>query len=123
MKPPQTQDEYLARLPADQREALEALRRTIRSAAPEAEEGISTRVPAFRYKGRYLASFGAAKTHVSLFVMQGAVLTDLKAELGAFDSTRTTVRFTPDRPLPKALVKKIIARRMQEIDAKVGPET
>ena len=62
-------DQYLAGLPKEQREALQGLRRTIRSAVPEVEEAIKSRVPAFRYMGRPLVSMGASKRHLSLFIM------------------------------------------------------
>jgi uncharacterized protein YdhG (YjbR/CyaY superfamily) len=64
---PATTDEYLAALPHDQREALEELRTTIRAAAPGAQESISSGVPAFVHRGKYLVSFGAAKWHGALY--------------------------------------------------------
>jgi uncharacterized protein YdhG (YjbR/CyaY superfamily) len=67
-------DEYLARLPREQREALDQLRQAVKSVVPGVEEVIRSRVPAFRYSGRPLVSIGAAKRHVSLFIMYGAVL-------------------------------------------------
>ena len=68
-----TVDQYLSRVPEHAREALERLRAAIRSAVPGAEEEISSGVPAFRYKGRYVVSFGAAKAHLALYVMRGVV--------------------------------------------------
>jgi uncharacterized protein YdhG (YjbR/CyaY superfamily) len=68
-------DKYLARLPREQQEALTCLRRVIGAAAPTIEETIRSRVPAFRYRGRPLVSIGAAKRHVSLFIMNGEELT------------------------------------------------
>ncbi len=76
-------DEYLARLPKEKRDALEQLRQTIRSVVPEVAETIRTGVPAFRYKGKPLVSIGAAKRHVSLFIMYGAALETYKDELKA----------------------------------------
>lgn len=117
MPKPQTPHDYLSALPAAQREALENLRGTIQTAAPEAVEGMSSGVPAFRYKGKYLVSFGAAKGHVSLLVMRGAALKILEEELAEYDTSNTIIRFTPDVPLPAALVKKVVTLRMNEIDA------
>jgi len=81
---------------------------------------ISSGVPAFRYRGRYLVSFGAARGHVSLFVVRGAALKRLKEELQGYDTSNTVIRFTPDRPLPTAIVEKIVKLRMEEIDAREG---
>jgi uncharacterized protein YdhG (YjbR/CyaY superfamily) len=109
-------DEYLEPLPAEHREALEELRQTIRSVVPGVEETIRTGVPAFRYKGRPLVSIGAAKRHVSLFIMYGAVLETYKDELKAYDTSNTVVRFPPDKPLPQRLVSKLLKARMSEIE-------
>jgi uncharacterized protein YdhG (YjbR/CyaY superfamily) len=88
-------DEYLARLPNEQRETLEQVRRAIRSVAPGVEEVIRSGVPAFRYNGKPLVSIGAAKQHVALYVMYGAVLVTYKDELRAFDTSTTVIRFMP----------------------------
>jgi uncharacterized protein YdhG (YjbR/CyaY superfamily) len=109
-------DDYLARLPQEQREALERLRQAIRSVVPGVEEVIRSGVPAFRYNGKPLVSIGVAKRHLSLFIMYGAVLETYKDELGAFDTSSTVVRFMPDKPLPARLVKKLVKGRMAEIE-------
>jgi uncharacterized protein YdhG (YjbR/CyaY superfamily) len=109
-------DAYLARLPEDHRDALERLRETIRSAVPEAEETIRSRVPAFRYKNRPLVSMGAAKGHLSLFIMYGAVLRTYRNELSGFDTSSTVVRFTAGDPLPRRLVALLVKARKAEID-------
>jgi uncharacterized protein YdhG (YjbR/CyaY superfamily) len=109
-------DEYLARFPREQREALERLRQTIRSVAPSVEEVIRTRVPAFRYNGRPLVSMGASKRHLSLFIMYGDVLETYKDELSAFDTSNTVIRFMLERPLPTRLVIKLVKARMAEIE-------
>ena len=109
-------DEYLGRLPTDQREALESLRRTIRSVVPGVEETIRTRVPAFRYKSRPLVSIGAGKRHLSLFIMYGGVLKTHQDELGGFDTSNTVIRFTPDKPIPTPLVRRLVKARVGEID-------
>jgi uncharacterized protein YdhG (YjbR/CyaY superfamily) len=110
-------DKYLKPLPTEHRKALEKLRQTIRSAVPGVEETIGTGVNAFGYKGRPLVSIGAAKRHVSLFIMYGAVLETFKEELRAFDTSNTVIRFPPDRPLPQRLVRKLVRARMAEIEA------
>lgn len=112
-------DEYLARLPKEQREALERLRQVIESVVPGVEEVIRTGVPAFRYNGKPLVSIGAAKRHVALYVMYGAVLETHKEELKAFDTSNTVIRFTPNKPLPARLVARLVKARMAEIDGSI----
>lgn len=111
-------DAELAALPDDKRAALAALRRTIQAAAPEAVEAISYGMPAFRYHGRSLVSYLAAKAHCSLFPMSGAVISAHRDELASYDTAKGTIRFTPARPLPDTLVTMIVRARMAEIDAK-----
>ena len=113
---PTTTDEYLAFLPREQKEALEGLRATIREAAPGAREYISSGVPAFEHGGKYLVSFGAAKRHVSLYVMRGSALEALREDLRAYNISNTVIRFAPDKPLPAALVRKIVELRLGEIE-------
>jgi len=116
MGKPQSVSEYLSALPEAQDKALRSLRDTIRAAAPNAQETISSGVPAFRYRGKYLVSFGAAKAHVSLFVMRGAALKCSRRAAG-YDTSNTVIRFTPDKPLPTPIVGKIVKLRIEEIDA------
>jgi uncharacterized protein YdhG (YjbR/CyaY superfamily) len=120
MGKPQSASEYLSALPKAQEEVLRSLRDTIRAAAPNAQETISSGVPAFRYRDKYLVSFGAAKAHVSLFVMRGATLKMLEEELQSYDTSNTVIRFTPDKPLPTPIVEKIVKIRIEEIDAHQG---
>ena len=110
-------DATLAALPPDQGAALQHLRATIRAAATGAEEGISYGAPAFRYKGRPLVSYGAAKTHCAFYCMSPAVMVEREAQLAGFDTSKGTIRFTPDRPIPDALVADIVRARLAEIDA------
>lgn len=111
-------DAYLATLPEDKRAVLQALRGTIAAAAPEAVETISYGMPAFRYHGRALVAYLAAKAHCSLFPMSGAVTGAYRDRLAGFDATaKGTIRFTPDRLLPDAIVRGIVRDRMTEIDA------
>lgn len=110
---PTTIDEYLASLGADKRAALEQLRQTIRSAAPKAEECISYGVPAFRQDGM-LVGFGAGAKHCSLFLMNGHTVDAYGDLLAGYDTSKGTIRFTPDRPLPATLVKKLVKARIAE---------
>jgi uncharacterized protein YdhG (YjbR/CyaY superfamily) len=110
-------DTFLAGLPEEKREALEDLRRVIAAAAPDAEEGISYGVPAFKYRSRPLVSFGAGKDHCSFYVQSPAVMEAHRNELAGYDTAKGTVRFTPDKPLPADLVTKLVEARMAETDA------
>lgn len=107
---PKTIDDYLAPLSADQREALERLRRIVRRAYPRAEECISYQMPAFKIDGRMLVWFGASTNHCALF--PGGVVEAFKKELKDFDTSKGTVRFQPPRPIPVVLVRKLIAARV-----------
>lgn len=110
-------DAILAGLPDDQRVALQSLRETIAAAAPEAVEAISYSLPAFRYRGRPLVSFGAAKAHVAFYVMSPATMETHKDLLAGVDTTKGAIRFQPDTPLSKELVATIVKTRMTETDA------
>ena len=110
-------DNVLAELPEDARTALAALRRTIAAAAPEAVESISYGVPAFKYRGRPLVSFGAAKNHCSFYVQSPAVMEAHRDELASYDTSKGTLRFAPGAPPPDALVTKLVQARMAETDA------
>ena len=106
-------DEYLEGVPEEQRAALERLRATIRAAAPEATEKISYQMPAF-YDHGPLVSFAAFKDHLSFFVMSMRVMDANRNELSAFDISKGTIRFQPGKPIPAALVKKLVKERIQE---------
>jgi len=116
--PSATIDAILAALPADQREAMQALRETIAAAAPEAAEAISYGMPAFRYRGRSLVYYAAFKAHCSLFPASGAVIAAFRDELAGFSTSKGTLKFTPQHPIPAELVTRIVHRRVAEIDAR-----
>lgn len=107
-------DEYLGRLEEPKRATLEELRRTILEIVPEAEEVISYRVPAFRLQGKVIAGFAAFKNHLSYLPFSGSVLGQLGDELEGYAMTKSSLHFPVDRPLPKALVKQLIAVRLAE---------
>jgi len=112
---PQTVDDYLAAVPEDARVTLEKIRRTIKAAAPNATEGISYQMPMFKQHGM-LVGFAAFKDHCSLF--PGALPLDtFKDELKAYKTSKGTIRFPIDKPLPAALVKKIVKVRVAENEA------
>ena len=108
-------DEYLRRLEEPKRSTLESLRRTILEIIPEAEEVISFRVPAFRVGDKTVAGFAAFKNHLSYLPFSGSVIGQLSDELHRYATTKSSVHFPIDRPLPKALVKKLIQVRLADI--------
>jgi uncharacterized protein YdhG (YjbR/CyaY superfamily) len=108
-----TPDSYLASVPAAQRAALQNLRATIKSAVPEAEECISYRLPAFRLNGKFFVAYGAAAKHCAFY--PGSVVQRLKKELSSYDTSKGTIRFSPAKPLPATLVRKILKLREEEI--------
>jgi uncharacterized protein YdhG (YjbR/CyaY superfamily) len=110
---PQTADAYLAALSDDKRAALETLRKAIKAAVPQAEECISYQLPAFRLNGKFLVAYGAAANHCAFY--PGGVTEDLADELKRYDASKGTVRFAADKPLPVALVKKLIKARIARI--------
>ena len=112
---PGTIDGYLAALTREKRAALQKLRRSIRAAAPRAEECISYGIPAFRLDGKLLVWFAAAAHHCSFF--PGAVIEDFEKELAGYDTSKGTVRFSPDAPLPAGLVRTLVKARAGRIAA------
>lgn len=110
---PTTIDDFLARLSADKRAALEKLRRDIHAAAPGVEEVISYGIPGFRYDGRLLVWFGAGANHCSFY--PGALPIAVRArELAGYATSKGTIRFAPDEPLPTSLVATLVAARVAE---------
>jgi len=109
-----TIDEYLAALSDDPRTALEKLRKTIRAAAPKAEECISYQLAAFRLDGKPLVAFGAADNHCAFYLMNDTTVAAHKDELAGYDTSKGTIRFQADKPLPVALVRKLVKARLAE---------
>ena len=106
-------DDYLAQLPENQRIVLEELRQTIREAAPQAEEVISYQMPAFRLE-RWLVCYAAFKDHCSIF--PGArVIAALADDLKDYKTSKGTIQFPLDRPLPARLIRKLVKVRLAEI--------
>ena len=110
---PKTIDDYLAALSADKRVALEKLRKTIRAAAPDAEECISYQLPAFRQDGM-LVGFGATANHCAFYLMSSSMVEAHQDELKGYDTSKGTIRFQADKPLPVALVRKLVKARIAE---------
>jgi len=111
--PAKTVDEYLAGIPEKTRVTLDQLRTAIKAAAPGAEEVISYRIPTYKYHGP-LVHFVAGSNFCSFIVVSKQVLETFGSELSSFDISGTTIHFTAEKPLPAALVKKIVQARMAE---------
>lgn len=112
---------YLDRLPDVKRAALERLRRDVLAAAPGAEDVIAWSMPSFRLDGRLLVCYAAARNHCSLYPMSAAVMADFADVLARYDTSKGTIRFAIDKPLPATLVKRIVRARVAENRAKGAP--
>ncbi len=114
---PLSVDEYLASVPEPARSTLRRLRAAIRSAAPaQATETISYRMPAFRYQG-ILVWYAAFSDHCSLFPT-AAVIAKFKDELSNFRVSKGTIQCPKDKPLPAALVRKLVKERIAQLERK-----
>ena len=120
MAKPKNIDEYLARLDDDQRRALQKLRETIRAVAPKAEEYIGYGLAAFRQDGRPLVALGATANHCAFYLMSGSTVAAHEADLEGYDTSKGTIRFDADKPLPAALVRKLVKARIAENKALRG---
>ena len=110
-------EEYLNDVPTDKRIALEKLRKTIRSLVPKAEEYLSYGMPTFKYNGP-LVSYAAFKEHCSLFPWNATLIKKFVEELKEYKTSKGTIQFTVEKPLPVTLVKKLIKERVKENEAK-----
>ena len=109
-------DAFLARLPDDQRAALQELRAVIAAAAPDATESISYGVPAFKLGGRPLVSFGAATNHCAFYVQSPAVMEAHAADLAGLPVGKGSIRFQATEPLPAELVSRLVQARIAETE-------
>ena len=117
---PKTIDQYLASVSTDKRVALEKLRKTIKAIVPKAEECISYGLAAFRLDGKMLVGFGASAKHCSFYTWSGSTVKDHKDDLKDYDTTKGSIHFHTDKPLPVALVRKLIKARILENDRRSG---
>ena len=111
-------DDYLAKVDEPKRATLQKLRQTIHEILPDADEVISYGMPAFRLNGKVIAGFAAFKNHLAYLPHSGSVFNELHDELAGYTSTEGSLHFPIDKPLPKPLVKKLIAVRLSQVKSK-----
>ncbi len=109
-------DAYLATLPADQHEALLRLRAHIARLVPDAEETISYGMPAFKLHGRPVVWFAAWKAHCSIYPLTGTFREAHADALKGYGRTKGSLHFTPDHPLPQALVERLVRARLADLE-------
>jgi uncharacterized protein YdhG (YjbR/CyaY superfamily) len=108
-------DRYLAALDEPKRRTLEALRRSILQVVPDAEQGISYGMPAFKVRGKTVAGFAAFKNHLSYLPHSGSVLAAIADDVAGYETSKGSLRFPIDEPLPDPLVNKLVKTRMREL--------
>ena len=108
-------DKYLAGVEEPKRATLQKLRQTIHELLPDAEEVISYGMPAFKVNGKVVCGFAAFKNHLAYLPHSGSTFNELKQELAGYTSTEGSLHFAIDKPLPKTLVKKLIAVKLRQI--------
>lgn len=107
-------DEYLQNVSSPQKEELERVRAIVQQTVPDAEEVISYGMPGFKYQKKYLVTFGAFKDHMSIF--PGAWPTEaVKEQLSSFQTSKGTIQFTVEHPLPEALIKELVLLSVKKI--------
>ena len=111
---PTTIDEYLANVSDEHRAALQKLRKMIKAAAPKVEEYIGYGLAAFRLNGKPLVAFGATDSHCAFYPMSSTTVAAHQDDLKDYVTSTGTIRFTPDKPLTAALVKKLVEARIAE---------
>ena len=120
---PKTIDEYLANVKPLHRRTLQKLRQIIQTAAPKAEECVSYGIPAFRLNRRLLVFFGAWSNHCAFYPGSTVALKKFRNELRNFQTSKGTIRFSPDKPLPAALVNKLVKTRIAENNDRANKKT
>ena len=108
-------DDYIANLEEPKRSTLSQLRQTILRIIPDAEQGISYGMPAFRLHGKVVAGFAAFKNHLSYLPHSGSVFPELRHDVARYQTSKGALRFPVDEPLPADLVEKLIAVRISQV--------
>ena len=115
---PETVDQYIAAFPADVKTRMQQIRKTIKAAAPKANELISYQMPGYKYFGM-LVYFAAFKNHIGFYPGAGGVLEFYK-ELSSFRSAKGSVQFPHDRPIPFEIISKIVKFRVKQNEEKIS---
>ena len=118
MKASASVNEYIATADPQAKKALREIRKTIKSAAPDAEEVISYQIPGYKYHGM-LVFFAAWKNHISLYPAPWGA-DSLKKEMAAYDGSKGTIKFPLDKPMPLTLIKKMVKYRVKENEMKAS---
>jgi uncharacterized protein YdhG (YjbR/CyaY superfamily) len=113
-------NELLSKVPDESKKALERLRKIIKNNASEAVEVVTYGAPGFKYKDRSFVSYNTAKNHCAFYVQSPEVMEQFSKELSGFDTSKGTIRFKSDEPLPEGLIQKILRARMAEIDKAIS---
>jgi uncharacterized protein YdhG (YjbR/CyaY superfamily) len=113
---PASIDDYLSHVDPATRKLLQALRQTILKLVPQAEECISYSMPAFRWQGKVIGGFAATREGGSYYPFSGTTLDTLGEALNGYSRTKSGLHFTSDKPLPRALVSKLLEARKAELD-------
>lgn len=108
-------DEYLSTINPSQRQALQRIRNTVHELVPEAEEMISYGIPTFKYRGKPLIHFAAFKDHMSVFPTADPMIQVIGDQLAEFRTSKGTLQFTEDNPIPEDLIRKIVETRLKSI--------
>lgn len=109
-------ERYINSLPDDKRKVLSCLRDDVQRLAPEAELGMGYGMPVFKYRGKYLIGLAAFKDHLSIFPGAGAIEA-VKDQLGDFRTSKGTIQFTLEQPLPASILRTVVEHRMKDIDS------
>ena len=110
-------DAYLAKRPADQREALQRLRAQISGLLPDAQESISYGIPTFKLDGRAVVWYAGWKSHCTIYPLTDSFLAAHTDELEGFERTKGSLHFTPDAPLPERIVEGLVRARLADLEA------
>ena len=115
---PETVDQYIAAFPADVKKRMQQLRKTIKAAAPKADEVISYQMPGYKYLGM-LVYFAAYKNHIGFYPGAGGILEFYK-KLSSFKSAKGSIQFPHDRPIPYDIISKIVKFRVKQNEEKLS---
>jgi uncharacterized protein YdhG (YjbR/CyaY superfamily) len=113
---PEDVEAYFRMIPEEAQAALKKLQATIHQIIPGAPEVISYQIPTIKYKGKPLIAYAGYKNHCSLYTISKALIKEMNKELAQYETSGVTIQFPVNKPLPAALVKKIIQGRIREID-------